>query len=330
MSEADAGLPWSDEATSASPDLGKHRRMAILTNAHTHLELSGLGHLCPLAPVEFTAWLTKIVLSSVWRSPRHFQAAIEKGIRALVDCGVTHVGDISRTGLSIEPLLASGLHGVVWLEVFGLAPDEAQRRLEYAKKTIREARADPRHGPMRVGLAVHAPYSCHPELLRQSAAWCRTEAVPLTLHAAESPAELELFTAGAGPMRSGPIARLQRLRGYPPPVPKMRPVEYLETLDVLEAKPLLVHMVQVTGEEIRTVANAGCSVVHCPRSNHALSCGRMPLERYLDAGVTVYLGTDSRASSPSLDVREEAAFARGLHAGHVAPDAIEALLHAAL
>ena len=40
-------------------------------------------------------------------------------------------------------------------------------------------------------------------------------------------------------------------------------------------------------------------VAHCPRSNKETGVGRMPLKKFLDAGITVGLGTDSLASSPS-------------------------------
>jgi cytosine/adenosine deaminase-related metal-dependent hydrolase len=56
----------------------------------------------------------------------------------------------------------------------------------------------------------------------------------------------------------------------------------------------------------------------------------MPLEQMLAAGVKVYLGTDSLASSPSLDVREEAAAANRLHDGKVSPQGVYALLHTEL
>jgi cytosine/adenosine deaminase-related metal-dependent hydrolase len=83
----------------------------------------------------------------------------------------------------------------------------------------------------------------------------------------------------------------------------------------------------VTDADIGLITEAGCTVAHCPRSNQRLSCGRMPLERYLAAGVPLYLGTDSRASSPDLDVRAEADFARRLHGGLVDPDRITALIN---
>jgi aminodeoxyfutalosine deaminase len=82
----------------------------------------------------------------------------------------------------------------------------------------------------------------------------------------------------------------------------------------------------LNAEDIQLIRDNGCAVIHCPRSNHLLSGGRMPLELYLAEDIPVYLGTDSLASSPSLDVREEAAFAQKIHAGRVPPDRIAQLL----
>ena len=51
----------------------------------------------------------------------------------------------------------------------------------------------------------------------------------------------------------------------------------------------------------------------------------MPLDAFLIAGVPVYVGTDSRASAPSLDVRDELDVAVALHHGRVPPEAVAAL-----
>ena len=53
----------------------------------------------------------------------------------------------------------------------------------------------------------------------------------------------------------------------------------------------------------------------------------MPLEKMLTRRIPVAIGTDSLASSPSIDVREEAETAVILHQGHVGQNAILPLLH---
>jgi cytosine/adenosine deaminase-related metal-dependent hydrolase len=221
-----------------------------------------------------------------WSNTR-VQVSIERGTAELQACGTTHIGDITRTWLSVEPLMDSGLHGVVYLEVMGHNKDKAFKRLEQAKIEIRKARRYPGYGNMQVGLSLHAPYSCHPDLLRAGAEWCRADDVPLCIHVAESPAETKFFLSGKLPLVKGPVASLVKMLLSLPASPGLRPIPYLAQLGVLAARPLLVHAVHVTGEDIGLIANAGCAVVHCPRSNDLLSCGRMPLEGYLAAGIPV-------------------------------------------
>ena len=301
--------------------------MEPLTNAHTHLELTDLAYICPREPVSMVSWMARLAWNLRKWSNTRFQASIGHGLAELQACGTTHLGDITRTWLSVEPLMSSGLHGVVYLEVMGHNKDKAFERLEQAKIEIRKARQYPGYGTMQVGLSLHAPYSCHPDLLRAGAEWCRAEDVPLCIHAAESTAETNFLLSGKLPLVKGPVASLVKKLLSLPASPGLRPIPYLAQLGVLAARPLLVHAVHVTGEDIGLIANAGCAVVHCPRSNDLLSCGRMPLASYLTAGVPVYLGTDSRASSPDLDVRAEARFAQRLHADLLESQEIAQLIH---
>ncbi len=302
--------------------------MSPTTNAHLHLELTGLAHLCPSEPVSFLSWIRRLVWQKQWQSKNQILAGIEKGIAALESYGTTHIGDISATGWSVDPLLRSRLKGKIYLEILGLNEKNALNRLEQKKVEINRIRRRPHYGDLQVGLSLHAPYSCHSRLLKEAAQWCRREEVPLCLHAAESPEETAYLTEGKLPGRSWGLRLVGKALGFGGrSIPGMRPIPYLASLGVLDARPLLVHAVQVNEQEIKMVAENGCAVVHCPRSNSLLSCGRMPLERYLEAKVPVFLGTDSLASSPSLDIRQEVAFAQSLHAGRVDEKVIETLVH---
>ncbi|MBI3762384.1 MAG: amidohydrolase family protein [Chloroflexi bacterium] len=295
-----------------------------LVNAHTHLELGCFAHLCPPdSGASFVPWIIELINARRDIAPQGmapFRAAVEAGIETLRASGTTVVGDITATGESVGPLLDGGLNGIVYYEVLGLNGDEALGRLSDARRKINEWRR--REGVMRVGLSVHALYSCHPDLFREGARWCVAESVPLCVHAAESPAEIELLVNGTGDFRE-----YQRAFNFPDfPIPGLSPIAYLEDLGVLEARPLLVHCVEVSDDDIARIARSGSTVAHCPRSNARLRCRRMPLEKFLAAGVAVALGTDSLSSSPSLDVREEAEAAIALHAATVPADSIRALL----
>ena len=71
--------------------------------------------------------------------------------------------------------------------------------------------------------------------------------------------------------------------------------------DVLDLKPaFLVHMLEATDADLERTADAGVTVVSCPRSN--VFFGKVPdLPRFVRHGLTVRLGTDNAmVNSPSI------------------------------
>ncbi len=70
-----------------------------------------------------------------------------------------------------------------------------------------------------------------------------------------------------------------------------------------------MHCVRVTDSDIERIEANGASVAHCPKSNAKFGHGAAPLEKFLDAGVTVGLGSDSVASNNVCDLIEESRFA---------------------
>ncbi|MBZ0299924.1 MAG: amidohydrolase family protein, partial [Anaerolineae bacterium] len=297
-----------------------------LVNAHTHLEQTWLAPYCP--PVtgdSFPNWISHR-LEAAKRAvgdqrEKAVREGIETGIQMLLDSGTTTVGDISATGWSIGPLLASGLSGIIWVEVMAFTPQHGDERLNRARALIEQWRPHERNG-LRLGLTLHTPYSLLPPYLKLGLEYARGEALPLCLHAAESAEEHEWFRHG-----TGPLAELSGNRRILFPSPHISPIRYLEESGVLDLRPLLVHTVQVDDDDIERIRRSGSAVVHCPRSNLRLRCGRMPLEKFLAAGVPVYLGTDSLGSSPSLSVQDEIEVAVALHWDQVSPAEIAALAH---
>ena len=301
--------------------------MAVQTNAHTHLELGWQAENCPGEQGrDFLSWMLEVneqrrkLTAMACFVEARFRQAVDEGIAALLNAGTTHIADISTTGSSIHPLFESGLQGVVYVDVSGQYAEQADRALAMARYVIDEARPKERNG-MRVGLSLSGPFSVHPALWKKGAAYAREAGLPLCVHIAESPAERDWLASD-----SGPAAEMMHNTGLPLASPRKSPVAFLEDMGILDLQPLLVHAVQVDEDDVKRIKASGSSVVHCPRSNQRLHCGRMPLEMYLQHDVPVYLGTESLASSPSLDVREEAEAAVALHSGYVPPEAIQAML----
>ena len=82
------------------------------------------------------------------------------------------------------------------------------------------------------------------------------------------------------------------------------PIENMARLGYLD-NACCAHCVHVTDKDIALLAAHSASVVHCPNSNMKLGSGICPVQRMLDAGVNVCLGTDGASSNNNLDMLRE-------------------------
>ena len=278
-------------------------------NAHTHLDLSDM----PLTPGPYAGFIRAAIAHT--RGGGRGLAAAERGIRALRAAAVDTVGDIVTDEAVLVRLLEDReLSGVAYWEVLGPDPAEAEARFAEAIAVVERYRARERPGGVRVGLSPHTPHTVSAPLLQRLAGYAAAQHLPMQIHVAEDPGELELHARGTGPLRDamGPLLAAFRPSGA-------TPVRYLDDLGVLAARPTLVHAVHVDDDDVRRLQRAGCAVVHCPRSNALLECGTFPWARYARFGVTVALGTDSLGSSPSLSPVDEFGAARAVHGASADP-----------
>ena len=271
-------------------------------NAHVHLDL-GLG------PV-FRGPFMDFVLKAVF--PRSEARGVRLAREAARAARQRVLGDIvAKDDGTLEWWLTeSSLEGVAYLEVLGLYPPEVEEEyLRRVRAAVRRLKRLERRGGPRLGLSPHAPYSLTPSLMRSAVELAREEGLPLQIHVAESPAELAYFRD-----RTGAIAEFHRAKGLPRDLHPvgLTPVQYLAELGVLEARPLLVHGVQVDEDDVRTLAQAGAALVSCPRSNQNLETGLPPYALYQRHRVPIALGTDSALSGGSLDVWDEVRALEGL------------------
>jgi 5-methylthioadenosine/S-adenosylhomocysteine deaminase len=158
--------------------------------------------------------------------------------------------------------------------------------------------------------APHAPYTCTAEILRACADLAVEFDVPLHTHLSETLLEVELSR-----------------RTYGIPV-----IPWVKKQGLFDARVLAAHCVHIDEGEMRTLKNAGAGVSHNPSSNLKLGSGVAPVQRMLDCGVTVGIGTDGAASNNDLDMFEEmrlaALLAKGSSGDPTALPARQALLMA--
>jgi cytosine/adenosine deaminase-related metal-dependent hydrolase len=305
-------------------DLGNVAVLPGLVNAHSHLDLSGLAKPLGRPGMAFVDWLRLVIDCRLrlrdelerrlrLREESERRLRLRGGLEECLRLGTTTLGDILQPGEVVDPmdLEHPGVDVTAFLELIGPTVDRVEPAMELARRHVE--RTDPSgngpsgNGPSgnwRPGLAPHAPYSVHPELLRHAVQLSRAQRVPIAMHLAESHEEIEWISSGGGPLRDFLAQRgvwekaLFRPGG--------RALDYLRPLADAH-RTLVIHGNYLDDEEIALLAeHAGrMAVVFCPRTHAYFGHDPYPLEKMLEAGVVVALGTDSRASSPDLSVLAE-------------------------
>lgn len=275
-------------------------------NAHMHLDLSTM----PFTKGSYKHFIEKVIEHD--NAGKRNLAAAQEGLKQLKQQGISTLGDIVTEEEVMFELLQSDLQGVAYWEVFAPNAKDAESEFSELLEQLRRFKKLERQGGMRIGLSPHTPHTVSAPLLKKVVVLAKQNRLPLQIHVAESPAELPFYQSGEGALKD-----LYETSMTNWVAPQLSPVQYLKQLGILDAQPTLIHMVHVSEEDVRDVQKAGCVVVHCPRSNEALQCGRFPWEIYAKHGVTVAIGTDSSGSSPSLSIQEEVQAALKQHGDNV-------------
>jgi guanine deaminase len=126
----------------------------------------------------------------------------------------------------------------------------------------------------RLGYAVTPRFavSCTAEMLRDSAALAARTGAWWQTHVSEDPGEIE---------------EVRRL--FP------EALDYVDVYDRaggLGPKTVLAHAIHLADRELDRLVETDTRIAHCPSSNLFLASGVMPLARYLEAGLSIGLGSD--------------------------------------
>ncbi|MBR9990079.1 MAG: amidohydrolase family protein [Gemmatimonadetes bacterium] len=288
----------------ARVDLGSAILLPGLVNVHSHPELAGMRGL--LEDMPFHLWIPALrrAKDGALAEEGDLAAAARWTCIEAVAGGITTLAGTEDSGASLDALREAGLRGVVYREVFGPAPGQAQTALKdllLKVDVMRQSATDLVH----VGVSPHAPYSVSDDLFRLVAAYASAENLRLAVHAAESEVESQLVVAGDGPFAAG-----LRTRGIATPPRAASSIALLEQTGILATQPLLIHCVRIDGDDVRRIAGAGASVAHCPVANARLGHGISPVIELAEAGVTIGIGSDSVASNNRIDLLEEARVAQ--------------------
>ena len=254
-----------------------------LVNAHTHGAmglLRGYGEGLPLH-----RWLEE----KIWPAEKKLNKediywGTMMGAVEMIRSGTTCFNEMYMFGLRhmAKAVIETGVRAVLGKGVYDKS---GERSTESEMKELEAKAGEIRglHPRVKMGVAAHSVYTCSEDLLKQAKEFAEKEGLQFHMHANETREEI-----------------FQVLENK-----KIRPVEYLDSLGLVDSGSVLAHMGWVTKREISIAGKKGANIVHCPVSNLKLATGGIcPVPEFEESGANVALGTDGAASNNSLNMLE--------------------------
>ncbi|HEX7080236.1 MAG TPA: TRZ/ATZ family hydrolase [Gammaproteobacteria bacterium] len=281
LPRAEAETRFAPDALHERPD---HVLMPGLVNAHCHAAMSLFRGFADDLPLD--RWLGERIwpAEAKWVNPEMVRDGTRLAIAEMLKGGITCFSDMYYfPDVVAETALEAGMRAVVGMIAIEFPTVWAATADEYISKGL--AVRDRYKGSPLISttFAPHAPYSTSDATLARIRQLADELDVPVHTHLHETASEVAEAVAATG----------------------RRPLARLDALGLLTPALIGVHATQLLEEEIQALANAGSSIVHCPRSNMKLASGACPVHALLRAGVNVALGTDGAASNNRLDLWSE-------------------------
>lgn len=259
--------------------LNHHLLMPGLVNAHAHTPMTLFRGLAD--DLALMDWLTHYIWPAEKAVIRAETVAIGSrlAIAEMIRSGTTCFNDhYFFSDIIAETAAAEGMRAVVGNLVMNIPTDWAKDEKEYLEKAERTITSGFKHPLITWAMAPHAPYTNSDSSLAATKALADKYGLVVHMHVHETPGETQVDP---------------------------RPLTRLDRLGFLNERFIAVHMTALTDEEIQLIAERKVHVVHCPESNMKLASGFAPVQRLLEAGVNVALGTDGAASNNDLDMLGE-------------------------
>ena len=216
-------------------------------------------------------------------TPEMIYTATRFSILEMLKTGTVFFADMYfEPEMIMKAVAECGIRAAVSLSTCDLF-DDKRRQTEQAK--VEAYLQQPNPAPERIGkvLTVHSVYTASAELIRFNVEAAAEHNLRLHIHACETAKE---------------VADCYKEHGC-------SPIRYLDRLGALGSQTVLAHAVFLDDADIRLLARKGVWLSTNPSSNYKLASGVFMLQKLLDCGCKIALGTDSMASNNNLSMLDE-------------------------
>lgn len=241
---------------------------------------------------DFWAWRESMLDTARDLVPGHVRTEYEAVYGEMRAAGYTAVGEFHYVGLAeaeaaAAAARAAGIALVLLLAAYARGGIDRFRQTSVAEYLEQVERL--RGSGIGVGVAPHSVRACPADWLREVGAYSEREGLVLHVHADEQPREIEECLAEHG----------------------LRPIELLSETGCLGPRTTIVHGTHASDGELDLLAEAGSRVCACPTTEANLGDGFLPVERLLERGIGICIGSDSNVRiDPLEELRELEGIAR--------------------
>lgn len=263
-------------------------------NAHTHLGMSYFRNYADdlnlMDWLEHKIWPIEDKLNSediYWSSA----LSIIENIRS----GVTSVCDMYYEMHKVaDAAIKIGIRGVLTRGLTDTDGKGIEKLNEFDK--IYNTYHNASNGRIKLVPAPHAIYTCSTEFLKEISKRAQEKYDKIiNIHLSETITEVE-----------------NSKKLY-----QMTPIEYIHSLGLLDNHVIAAHCVHITDSEIKLVKDKNFYPVYNPSSNLKLASGFTPVEKIINSGIKMAIGTDGDSSNNSQN------FINEMHIGGIVNKAVE-------
>jgi len=265
-------------------NLPHHALIPGLINCHGHAAMSLLRGYADDKPLK--VWLEQHIwpTEARWVSEEFVSVGSELAIAEMLLSGTTCFSDMYFfPEVCARAAQKSGIRAQLVFPILDFPTAWASGPDEYLDKGLKLHDQYRDSDLIRIGFGPHAPYTVSDGPLQRVATLSEELQAPVQIHLHETAQEVQDALKNSG----------------------RRPSQRLFELGLMSPLTQCVHVTQVDSQDVDIFENSGAHLIHCPDSNMKLASGTCPVNRFLQAGINVALGTDGAASNNDLDMFSE-------------------------
>jgi formimidoylglutamate deiminase len=262
-------------------------------NAHTHTFQRRLRGCAETAEHgDFWAWRDRMIAEAEQQTSELVRQGYELAYGEMRAAGYTAAGEFHYLGweqalAAVHAAERAGIELVMLYAAYarGGSPGFRQPSVEEYLSLVDALR----DRGIRTGVAPHSVRACPRDWLEAIGPYAERESLPLHVHACEQPREIGECLAEHG----------------------LRPVELLAETGCLGPRTTVIHATHASDGELDLIAEAEARVCLCPTTEANLGDGFAPIERLLERGIGICIGSDSNIRiDPLEELREIEGIAR--------------------